>query len=336
MEISVTFAPIVDTPDHIALAEELGFDRAWVYDVPVAWADTGITLALAAARTSRIRLGISVMTPHLRHIAMNAALLAHLATLAPGRIDAGVGSGFTSAAFVGHRPTKWAQVERYVTDMRTLLSGGEVEADGSLVMLMHGRRVGIKLPVDIPFWVAAQGPLGMEVTDRLGAGVIFNPMGLEDPIPPLAKHALLYYGTVLDEGEALDSPRVLEAAGPGAALGLHAGQYGPMAGTPELEGFLEVIGQIDERRRERELHRGHLTDPNEYDRKFLTTETIKRGTITGTEVEVGTLLRRLELAGTYSIAYQPAGPDIERELRAFRSVVDRRHELAPDVAHEPA
>jgi 5,10-methylenetetrahydromethanopterin reductase len=335
LEISAVFAPIVDTPDHIVLAEELGYERAWVYDVPVAWADTGITLGLAATRTSRIRLGISVMTPHLRHITMNAGLVAHLATLAPGRFDAGVGSGFTSSAFVGHRPCKWAVVEQYIKDMKTLLGGGEVEAEGHLVSLMHGPRTGIEFPIDVPFWVAAQGPMGLGVAKRLGAGVIFNPLGQENFVPPVSPSVLLAYGTVLDDGETLESPRVVEAAGPGAALGLHAGPYGPMAGTPELDGYLAAIGTVEEKRRERELHRGHLTDPNSYDRPFLTPETIRRGTFTGTDVEIATVLRRFEEAGATSVMYQPAGPDVARELRAFRRAADLRHELTLDATPQP-
>lgn len=83
MEINCVFAPAMDTPDHIATAEEIGYRRAWVYDVPVCYADTGATLGIAATRTSTIRLGVSVLTPHLRHLVSNAALIAYLATLTP-------------------------------------------------------------------------------------------------------------------------------------------------------------------------------------------------------------------------------------------------------------
>ena len=34
MDISCAFAPVTDTPDHIRLAEELGFRRAWAVDTP--------------------------------------------------------------------------------------------------------------------------------------------------------------------------------------------------------------------------------------------------------------------------------------------------------------
>src|SRR5215212_5432492 len=153
MEINCVFAPSLDTPDHIALAEELGYERAWIFDVPVSYADTGITLGLAAVRTSRIRLGISVMTPHLRHLTMNAALVAHLATLAPGRFDAGIGAGFTSSTYLGRKPSRWADIEVYVENLRTLLTGGEVEVDGAIVSLMHSPASGIRFPIEVPIWI---------------------------------------------------------------------------------------------------------------------------------------------------------------------------------------
>ena len=34
MEISCAFATSLDTPEHIVLAERLGYRRAWCYDSP--------------------------------------------------------------------------------------------------------------------------------------------------------------------------------------------------------------------------------------------------------------------------------------------------------------
>ena len=41
IEISAAFAPGLDTPDHIALAERIGYTRAWVYDSPALYHDVG-------------------------------------------------------------------------------------------------------------------------------------------------------------------------------------------------------------------------------------------------------------------------------------------------------
>ena len=34
LTMSAAFPPGLDTPDHVALAEELGYERAWLYDSP--------------------------------------------------------------------------------------------------------------------------------------------------------------------------------------------------------------------------------------------------------------------------------------------------------------
>ena len=63
MKISAAFPPVPATPEHIGLAEKLGYSTAWVYDTPALQLDCWMTLALAAARTSGIRLGPGVMIP---------------------------------------------------------------------------------------------------------------------------------------------------------------------------------------------------------------------------------------------------------------------------------
>ena len=55
--ISCVFAPSLDTPAHIELAERLGYRRAWCYDSPAAYADPWMVLAPAAGRTRAIGLG---------------------------------------------------------------------------------------------------------------------------------------------------------------------------------------------------------------------------------------------------------------------------------------
>ena len=60
MEVSCAFPTALHTPGDIALAEELGYDRAWIYDTPQQSPDVWMTLALAAERTERIGLGPGV------------------------------------------------------------------------------------------------------------------------------------------------------------------------------------------------------------------------------------------------------------------------------------
>ena len=95
MEISCAFPTTLQSHEHIALAEELGYERAWLYDTPQQSPDVWMMLALAAERTERIGLGPGVLVPTLRHPMVNAAATAALAALAPGRVVVGFGTGFT-------------------------------------------------------------------------------------------------------------------------------------------------------------------------------------------------------------------------------------------------
>ena len=146
MEIGCLFPPTMDTPEHIRVAEELGYSCAYVYDSPAFLADPWMTLARAAERTSRIRIGVAAITPRLRHLVANAGAIATLCTLAPDRVDVVVGSGFTSQLMLGKGPARWAEVEAYVLALKALLRGEDVEWDGAIVGLKHGALAGVKLP----------------------------------------------------------------------------------------------------------------------------------------------------------------------------------------------
>ena len=50
MDVSCAFPTALTTPADIAVAESLGYARAWVYDTPQQSPDVWMTLALAAAQ----------------------------------------------------------------------------------------------------------------------------------------------------------------------------------------------------------------------------------------------------------------------------------------------
>ena len=73
------------------------------------------------------------------------------------------------------------------------------------------------------------------------------------------------------------------------------------------------------------MHEGHLVRPNQRDLAALdagTADLIGSFTLTGTADEVAERLAGLAAAGVTEVAYQPAGPDIERELRAFAEAAE--------------
>ena len=170
--ISCVFAPSLDTPAHIELAERLGYRRAWCYDSPALCADPWMILALAAARTRAIGLGPATLVPSLRHPMVTAAALATLAGLAPGRVSTAFGTGLTGRMLLGERPMRWADVEEYVAAVRALLNGEETSWNGSLVRLTQPAGFAATRPADVAVLIAADGPRGRAVAAALGDGVL--------------------------------------------------------------------------------------------------------------------------------------------------------------------
>ena len=168
MEVSCAFPTALDSPDNIALAERMGYDRAWVYDTPQQSPDVWMTLALAADRTERIGLGPGVLVPSLRHPMVNAAATATLTALAPGRVAISFGTGFTGRRAMGYRAIPWSYMRDYIRAYRGLLRGEVVEWEGARMQMLHPDGHAPARPVDVPILVGALGPKGDEVARELG------------------------------------------------------------------------------------------------------------------------------------------------------------------------
>jgi 5,10-methylenetetrahydromethanopterin reductase len=324
MDIGCLFPPTMDTPEHIRVAEELGYTRAFVYDSPAFLADPWITLARAAELTSDITIGIAAITPRLRHVVASAGAIATLHAMAPGRVEMVVGSGFTSQAMLGQGPARWAEVEDYVNALRALLRGEDIEWDGAMTGLRFGARSGIGLPVEIPIRMAAHGPKGYAAAGRSADGMVTNlahhsaNTGIED----MGTVLVLYYGTVVEDGEALDSERVIDATGPCAAFQLHIGEQGLAGDTPQYAEYARRIEEFEPRVRHLETHRGHLLEVTDLERPLITAELIAKATGSGSAAEVRANLDGLASAGIQGVLYGPMGDDIPRELAAFADVAE--------------
>jgi len=317
MQLSCAFAPSRETPDHIARAEELGYHRAWCYDSPALYCDVWVTLALAATRTSSIGLGPGVLVPNLRHVMTTAAAIANLVDLAPGRVAVAVGSGFTGARCLGQKPMRWRDVTAYIEAMRALLRGEEVAWDGSVIRMMHPDGFAPARPIEVPVVVAASGPKGVAAAKAVGDGVFFG--GAPSAAAGEFSHvALLTFGTVLDDGEDPASERVLAAAGHSATVSLHA-MYewapGALAGVPRGAEWKAMIEEVPEPTRHLAVHELHLVGVSDHDRPFVGPELL--AAVGFTPAQLRERLDQFADQGVTEIVYQPAGPDIGRELATF-------------------
>jgi 5,10-methylenetetrahydromethanopterin reductase len=324
MDISCAFATSSDTPEHVQLAETLGYRRAWLYDSPALCPDVWMVLSRCAERTSRIGLGPGVLVPSLRHPMVNAAAIAELVDLAPGRVAGAVGSGFTGRFTLGKRPMPSRQVAEYVRCLKALLAGETAEWDGAKIRMLHLPGFGAKRPVQVPILIGADGPKGLAVAAELGDGVFSAALPQPDAVKVADWRALLSFGTVLDEGEQLTSTRVVDAAGPAAVVMYHAAyERGGAAvdGLPGGRGWREAVEAYPEDERHLAIHDGHLVKANPRDEPHVA-ELIPFASstgLTGTAQQVSERIAGLGALGVTELVYQPAGSDIERELRAFAS-----------------
>lgn len=318
IRISCAFATSMTTPDHVVAAEQLGYHRAWLYDSPALYPDVWASLALSAIRTSRIGLGPGVLIPSLRHPMVNAAAIAMLTELAPGRLAVAIGSGFTGRMTMGQKPLSWKFVRHYVETLQALLRGEAVEWEGGLIQMMHPEGFGPARPIEVPMILGVGGPKGAAAAAELAGGIFVSGMP-PGPVPAGSMCVQLAFGTVLGDDEDAGSERALAAAGHGAGVALHAmwergADFSRFPGGPEWIAEIEALPPAE---RHLAVHDRHLIALTERDAKVVNGPMLRQFGLARTKAEWREQLARLEAAGITEIAYQPAGPDIPGELRRF-------------------
>lgn len=332
LQVSAAFATAIDTPEHVQIAEELGYARAWMYDTPQQSPDVWMMLALAAQRTRSIGLGPGVLVPTLRHPMVNAAAAAALERLAPGRVAIGFGTGFTGRRAMGQPPITWAYMTRYLEAFRGLLRGESVEWDGGWMRMLHPDD-SLRGAADIPIYISALGPKGFEVAKSLANG-LFAVAAVPERAREFEHAAFLTVGSVREDEEPLDTERLREAAGPGTVVMLHfayeVGGEEVVKTMPGGEAWLAQLEDTPEDLRHLRVHRGHLMYLNEADTAAWNAGAhalVEHATLTGTAEEVRAKVDALAAQGVTELVYQPAG-DIRRELETFAAAMG----LAPPAA----
>jgi 5,10-methylenetetrahydromethanopterin reductase len=188
------------------------------------------------------------------------------------------------------------------------------------VRMLHPKGFGAPRPIDVPFVIAAAGPKGIAAARELGDGVL----GAWEPIPDFKWSAVLTMGTVLDDGEAPGSARAIAAAGHAASVAFHfAVENQRLEMVPRGEEWMAAYRGVPERVRHLALHDQHLIAVNDRDRPFVTGEVLAKQGLALTRAGWRERVAALESRGATEIAYQPAGPNIPRELEAFASVMRR-------------
>jgi 5,10-methylenetetrahydromethanopterin reductase len=228
----------------------------------------------------------------------------------------GVGAGFTGRLSLGQAVHRWSEVADYVRALRSLLRGEEVEWEGSVIKMLHPAGFAPHRPIEPPILLATQGPKGLAVAHDVADGII-----TAVPLGGFSWVAHILQGTVLDPGEDPGSQRAIGAGGHAAALLYHL-MY-DVASFPEVETlpggaeFRRRAELVPERTRHLAVHENHLIALNTLDEGLITGEVMSA---LGAAADADTWRARLQScvdAGVTELLYQPAGDDIDRELRVF-------------------
>jgi coenzyme F420-dependent glucose-6-phosphate dehydrogenase len=166
-------------------AEARGFKLSGVSDHLQPWRHNGghapavlPWLGAAAATTSSIVLGTSVLTPTMRyHPAIVAQAFATLGCLAPGRVFLGVGTGeamnetpITGGEFPGRKERRQKMAEA-IDVMKRLWTDERVDFAGDFYKLRKAT-IYDRPETPVPIYVAASGPLAAKLAGRVGDGFI--------------------------------------------------------------------------------------------------------------------------------------------------------------------
>jgi 5,10-methylenetetrahydromethanopterin reductase len=326
MKLSLGMPPGPRTLEYARIAHDLGYDRVWLYDSAALYEDIWIWLAQLAEHTD-IDIGTAVLVPNLRHVMTTASAIATIERMAPGRLACGFGTGATARWVLDKPALSWASTRRYLEQLHALLQGDVVEIDGQRCQMIHHADWAAARPFTTPLLLSAFGPKGKEiVSDLHTAGVLDGYIGMANVDVDVPWKVVMTAGTVLDDGEDLSSPRLVDALGPWYVVRYHGvWQAFPdaLAGMPGGDAWRAgVESERPEGERHLVVHEGHVTNVMTRDRDALALAGDALGTTgwVGTADEVRAKADAIEATGATEIMYTPTG-DIERELRTFAAAI---------------
>ncbi len=335
MQFGVCVASHIGDVGYVVRAEALGYSQAWLADSQMIWSDCYATLALAAHQTDRIRLGTGVAVSGTRPAPVTAAAIATINALAPGRTFLGVGAGNTALRIMGQPPQRIAAFERTLAELRPLLRGEEALHGDPARPIRHlmPDRGFVNFEDPIPLYVSGFGPRSLALAGRHGDGAVL-------PMPPHPKGMGLLAGfvaagagaagrtlergrfpmtalttiSVLEPGEAADSPRVRAECGAFAMATLHyaydqwrqLGHAPPPVLADVWDDYCQMLDRVPAERLHQRIHAGHNCWVLPEEERFVTRELIEASCLVGTADVLAGRLQALEQAGLDQVMILPA------------------------------
>lgn len=338
--------------DFVAEAEELGYDFCWVGDSPMLASNPWAALALIAERTQHMRIGTGVAIPGLRTAPDMSNGIATINQLAPGRVFLGIGTGNTAMRTLGRPPMRVQPFADYIRLVRSLLRGEEVEyaedGDAHPIRFQRPGQGNYDLSGPIPIHVGGFGPRAQAIAGELGDGLITGiPRGgtITEALANVRRGAeragrvldqfqttALVNLIVLEPGEALDSPRVVQQLGPSIMANVHylvdaardTGIEPPDYIRPIWDDYLAFHESRDAKHRHQLLHQSHYSYIDEDEARFITPELVQTFGIVGEPDAIIEQLNALEAEGLDAICFIPPGGNARGAYTAFAEDVIAR------------
>jgi alkanesulfonate monooxygenase SsuD/methylene tetrahydromethanopterin reductase-like flavin-dependent oxidoreductase (luciferase family) len=353
MKFGVCVMANIDEIAFFPHAEALGYDSVWVTDSQMLFSDCYAVLALAAAQTTRIRLGPGTAICGTRIPPVHVAAMATLNRLAPGRMHLGIGTGNTALRTMGQRPMTIADYAEYLRVLTALLRGEVTDytyrgVSRPITILMHDKRY-MNLEPRIPVYVSGFGPRAMELAGAYGDGLVFAipPRGV--PVTEALAHVqrgaaragrtlegfrncALANIALLEPGEAVDSDRVVRTIGPNVMASVYYFYDEVHERGIEPPDFLKgiwtrycaLVEQTPTAHRHFRTHELHYTDLHPGEAELIDADLIRATCLVGTADELVEHVRDLERQGLQEIMFATGGDDKWRFAEAFaRDVMAR-------------
>ena len=315
MNFGIALASAVDSWKHVKRAEELGFSSSWFYDTQLLNPDIFICMALAAEKTSRIRLGTGVLIPSNRIEPVTANALATLNRIAPGRVDFGVGTGFTARRTMGLKAIPLRVMKRYIERVQELLRGNliewDFESENRKISFLNPEYGLINLEDPIDLHISAMGPKSRRLVAEVGAGWLNFGSDLESLIRDAQdlkahwqslqglqvemRNTLFFLGAVLGKNPGKNTEKLMLQAAPWTAVMLHnLAESDPRIYSklpPKHRSVLEAYLNLHKDYKPPdakyiENHKGHLMYLREEEKQIIDPDFVRATTMSGTKQEL--------------------------------------------------
>jgi 5,10-methylenetetrahydromethanopterin reductase len=197
---STSMRETVELAQH---AESLGFSSFWLAEGYHSRSAI-VRASMIAATTSRIKIGLGILSPHTKHPALLAMDAASLDEIARDRVILGIGRVLNALRKHAIDSEGTIQlVKESIEIVKGLLSGEWFQYDGSRFKIVApGSRLDLDPCGALPVYVGATGPATLRLAGRYADGVVFNypcTPGFIRHAMPLIEEGLAGSGRALDD-----------------------------------------------------------------------------------------------------------------------------------------